>query len=480
MKVAASETERADTGATRMSGLRHPRAFLSRGVEGTPAREKVVDGFLHLDGRRDDLVVESENRLDEPGRAGGRLGVADLRLDRPEGAPRSVGFRLTEDVDETVQLGPISDARACAMRLDELDGGGRAVSESVGFPQRASLAVGTRRVDRVSLAVARARYRADHRVDPIPVSLRIRQTLENHDAESLAENRAVSVRIEGSCVARRRERGCLRETHVHEDVVEGIDAPRDDHIAASLCELEHAQVNRAEGACAGGVDDAVRSAEIETIRDATGNDVAEKTREGALLPADVAFGDARDDILGELSRHAGFLQGASPDRMTQPRPERNDELERAGYPEDDAHAAAIVFLLRTIAGVLERPLCGDEGKKLCRVGRLDRVRRDPELHWIEVHGRDEPAATRVRPVRRCLIFVEVVFRLPMRRWNLGDGVHSALEVGPEPSHPRGLREETFHADDRDRDLAGVFHGGSDVDACGCRGLLELRERNRFA
>ncbi len=62
-------------------------------------------------------MVQGQSRLDQPGCACGRLGMADLRLDRTEGAPGTVCFSV--DLAQCRNLDRVADPGAGAVRLDE-------------------------------------------------------------------------------------------------------------------------------------------------------------------------------------------------------------------------------------------------------------------------------------------------------------------------------------------------------------------------
>ena len=79
----------ADSAARRgWSGPRQPRPHHGVDVERRVRGPQRLDRLRHLDRRRQHLVVQGQRRLDERRRPGRRLGVADLRLDRADRAPR--------------------------------------------------------------------------------------------------------------------------------------------------------------------------------------------------------------------------------------------------------------------------------------------------------------------------------------------------------------------------------------------------------
>ncbi len=64
-------------------------------------------------------MVQRQNRLDHPGSSSSRLGVADLRLDRTEGAPRLAG--RTVNVAQRRDLHRITDLGAGAVGFNQTD-----------------------------------------------------------------------------------------------------------------------------------------------------------------------------------------------------------------------------------------------------------------------------------------------------------------------------------------------------------------------
>ena len=86
-KLLPPKPKRAHRGAARMRVAADPRPGLRVQVERASARVELRVRLRHLDRRRQHLVVQRQDRLDQAGRAGRRLGVADLRLHRAERAP---------------------------------------------------------------------------------------------------------------------------------------------------------------------------------------------------------------------------------------------------------------------------------------------------------------------------------------------------------------------------------------------------------
>ena len=93
VEVRAAEAEGADRGAAWMGLVPDPGAQLPVHIErrASQRRRRLID----LDRRRQGLAGKRHDRLDQAGRSGGRLGMADLGLHRADGAPwRVYGFTV--------------------------------------------------------------------------------------------------------------------------------------------------------------------------------------------------------------------------------------------------------------------------------------------------------------------------------------------------------------------------------------------------
>ena len=184
-----------------------------------------------------------------------------------------------KDLFERFELGRVADPGAGAVGLDQLDGLRRDARLSVSPAQRQGLAGGAGRVDGLALAVARGADRADHGVDAVAVALGFIEPLEHQHPQPLAQDRAVGPGVERPGLAAGREGRRLAEAHVDENVVERVDAPGHGEVAPAGGKLEHGQVESAQRAGAGGVDDAVGAAQVEAVGDAAGGDVAQQAGE---------------------------------------------------------------------------------------------------------------------------------------------------------------------------------------------------------
>ena len=92
VEVGAAEAEARDAGPPAVVAAAHPGARLEVQVEGAVVQVHLGVGRVHLDGRRQGLVVDGHQRLEQAGGPGRALGVADLALHRAQGAPLGVGL----------------------------------------------------------------------------------------------------------------------------------------------------------------------------------------------------------------------------------------------------------------------------------------------------------------------------------------------------------------------------------------------------
>ena len=403
-------------------------------------------------------MLQREDRLDEPGRARRRLGVSDLRLHRADRAPLAVfASGLLEDRAQPLELGRVARDGAGAVRLDELHAVGSIAGGLVRATDRLRLALRDGRVDRGALAVAARAHAADDRVDPVSVTLRLVEALERDHAEALAQHRAVGLIAERAAVPALAQRGRLAEAEEHEDVVHRVRAAADHDVRLPRGELVDGHRERAEGARAGRVGDAVRPAEVQAVGDAPRDHVAEHAREGRLLPRRVVRLDALARLLDLGLGHAHLAERLGPHRPLEPAVHLTEQLLRAGHAEHHAHALAVLVAELAARRVLEHALRDDEREELTGVGGGHGRRRHPPRHRVEVDLGHERAAAGVGLVRRGRVGVEVVLDQPVGRGHVRDAVGAGEDVLPEARRVERAREERAHADDGDGGMS-LGHG----------------------
>ncbi len=120
--------------------------------------------------------MDRHHRLQQAGRTGTSLEMADIALGRAEGY--AAPDRILKDLAQALHLDHIADLGAGAVGLDH--GCRRRVQPGV-FPGAAGsqqLPDRIGRSDALALAIARAAHAADHGIDAVSVPLSIGQALE--------------------------------------------------------------------------------------------------------------------------------------------------------------------------------------------------------------------------------------------------------------------------------------------------------------
>jgi hypothetical protein len=146
--------------------------------------------------RRDHSMLETQRHLDEPGNAGGPLGVTDVSLHRTDEARPRPRAPTPQHRTERGELDRIPRSGSRPVRLDVLHRGRRDPRPAVGGTQEIFLTRAARRAERASgVAVVVDRAAQDHRMDRIAVGPRLRERLEHHDADPFAPHVAVRARV---------------------------------------------------------------------------------------------------------------------------------------------------------------------------------------------------------------------------------------------------------------------------------------------
>ena len=71
---------------------------------------------------------------------------------------------------------------------------------------------------------------------------------------------------------------CFRKTHVHEDVVQGVNTAGNDHIASAGRQFHGRKMDGAHRTGTGGINRTIGSAQVETVGYSPGNDIAQESR----------------------------------------------------------------------------------------------------------------------------------------------------------------------------------------------------------
>ncbi len=319
MKIRTAEAERADRPTSRVIAAPNPRARFRIDVQRPVMESELCVRLRNLERRGQHAVVERQRDLDQARGARGGLRVADLRLHGAQCAPCTPLFvRRAEHRRQTARLSCIAGLGSGPVCFDELDRGRAVVRVLVRASERLGLPFGAGRVDAGPLSVRGRSEAANDRVDLVTVPLGILEAPQREHAHALTDQGPVRVFRKRPAVARGGERRRLREAHVHEDVVEGVHAPRDHHVTVAEVQLMQAGLERRDGAGAGGIRDEVRTAQVEAIRDTTCDHVAEQAGERAFLPRLVMIFDELNDFLNSTLGKAGLTKRVAPNRVVEP------------------------------------------------------------------------------------------------------------------------------------------------------------------
>ena len=297
VKIRAAEAERAHRAAPRLAARLNPRPRLGAQIKRTLGETQLGIGRIHIGRRRKRLMPQRERHLDHARRTGRTLRVTDLRFHRTERTPlpaHPVGRR--KHVLQRRRLAPVARRRPRAVRLDEPHARGRVAGPLVAALQRHRLAFRPRRIDALRTSVRRRTEPADHRVNRIAVALGVLEPAQRQHPAALTHHRAVRRRRKRPAVPRRRHRGRLAEAHVHENRVQRVHAARDHPVARAQLQLADPHMQRRQRTRARRIRHTVGAAEIEAVRHAPRDDVAETTGKRVLVP----LGEQRRDALRRL------------------------------------------------------------------------------------------------------------------------------------------------------------------------------------
>lgn len=179
--------------------------------------------------RRNPVVLERQQDLDQAGDAGRGFEVPDIGLDRPDHerlARRAAG---TVDACQRFDLDRVAEGGPGAVGLDIRDVAGREASLVQRTAYHPFLRIAARHGQPAAAAAlvdCRATHDAEH---PVAVRERVGKALEHHHAASFAAHIAVRRRVEGLAASVRRQHARLRETDHDLGRQHQVDATRERH-----------------------------------------------------------------------------------------------------------------------------------------------------------------------------------------------------------------------------------------------------------
>ncbi len=420
VRVRAADAERRHRRATRLAGQR-PQARLGQQLD-RPHRPVHVRGRLgDVQRLRQHAVPHRHDHLHDPGGACGGLGVAQVRLDRPQ-PERGVGVPvLAVGREQGLRLDRVAQAGPRAVRLDHVDLSCRQTGVGQGLldhPLLGRAVRGGQTVARAVLVHGRAAHDRQHRVT---VASGIAEPLDEQHADALTPARTVRAVREGLASAVGRQTALAAELH------EGARRQHDGHTPGQ-CQRRLTRAERLAGQVqghqrgrAGGVDRHRRALQAQRV--------------GHPARGDAARGAGADLALQALDRlgqqHAVLVV--------------HDSDEHAG--------SAAAQRGRVDAGPLEGLPGGLQQQSLLRVDRHRLTRAYAEERRVErPRAVQEAALTGVRGAGVVRVGVVEVLHVPAavlreERHRVPPGGHQIPQAlgGGDPA-----REPACHADDRDR------------------------------
>jgi hypothetical protein len=437
VEVRAAEAEGGDRGAAHAARGALPGLGAVDEEEG-----QLVEGdgrvrLAHVDGGRQDLVVQGEGRLEQAGRAGAALQMADLRLDRAQADAARREVQAAEGVGQGLHLGHVADAGGGAMGLDEPQGRGREAGDLVGPLERQELTRGVRGGDAFAFAVAGRADRADDRVDLLASPLRVRQAAQDEERPALPHDEPVGASVEGPAPVLG-ERADLGELHEGGRSHGPVHAAGDHRVDPLLGEGREGGVQSGERARAGGVGGEVDAPKVQGVGDAAGDDVAQLAGHAVLGDGRQSGADAREQVRGQRApgrlRERGelrdLLEGV--DHLGGHDPHAGALVELAAQGVAEHHADALgVHAAVGVAGVLERRAGEDQRPLLGHVHRRSDPGRDAKAGAVEAEALHERADLAVGLVDGRRLGVVVVAGIPAIDRDLADAVLAGKDVAPE-------------------------------------------------
>ena len=167
-----------------------------------------------------DAVLQGQQHLEQAGGAGRRERVADVRLDRADGALASLPAGFSPERLEALDLDGVAHRGAGGVALDQVDVAGAPAGLLVGHPHGPELALGAGG-QQVAVDVVGQADPGHDPVDVIAVAQGVVEPLEDEHPRPFADHQPIGAVVERSGLASCRERAELREPHLG---VEGIGA----------------------------------------------------------------------------------------------------------------------------------------------------------------------------------------------------------------------------------------------------------------
>ena len=410
---------------------RRPRAERADHVHRQLAPRHVWVGRPEVEVRRDLVVLQGQDRLDEPGHAGRGLQMSDVRLDRAQQEAALGRPARGEDGRDRANLDRIAERRPGAVRLHVGDILGRDAAVGQGLADHRLLRRPAGRGEPRARAVLVHRAAAHHREHPVAVRDRVGEALEHDHPAALTLAEAVRGGVECLAAPVGRQHPRLGEG----DRVLGREremySARDRHAGFAAPEALAREVNGDQRRRARGIDGEARPLQAQDVGQTAG---------------------------GHAVRVAGGVVGVEATRLRR----GEHPLGVVGARDADVHPGpASPEAVGRLARALERLPRDLEQETMLRVHRDRLARRDTEERGVEaVHVLDERSPARGGAARGAHVGIVVGVDVPPIARHLGHRVDPITQQAPERGRIDGpARKPAAQADHRERLGARALEAG---------------------
>ena len=131
----------------------------------------------------------------------------------------------------------------------------------------------------------------------------------------------------------------------------------------------HSHGESPQAAGAGRIDHAIGAAQVQTVGDAPGDDVAQEARKRALGPRRVRVGDTLADLLNLAFGQAALSEGLHPVGLLDLGRHLSDEFRRRGNAQDHTDILAVYLVELHADGIVQNLLGDDQGQQLYGIRR---------------------------------------------------------------------------------------------------------------
>ena len=383
-------------------------------------------GVLRFKGRGQDLIVDRQRCFNESGRACSGFGMSDIRFYRSQGASVPIGGHLAKYLTKGFKFDLVPDTGPGAVGLNQRYRRRIDARLFIGPSQRLGLPLGARSVNTLGFPITGSAQPSDDGINPVTVFFGIFEPFQHHQADAFPQHRTIGVFGEGADIAAGRQDLGFRKAHVHEGIIDGIHTTGDNHFTAAGPEFKQGHMNGTHAAGASCIDDAIGASQVKTVGDSTGHHISQQPRKRVLLPGDIIFADALDNISGLVLGHTGIFQCTPPYGMSQTGPKGNDELLCSGDAQNNTGLIAVKwFSVVAITSIFQRLFSRHQTEQLGGIGGFNDIGRNTEFSWIKLNRWQKSAPVAVDMIRLFRVGIVILLQVVVRiRW-IGDAADTS-------------------------------------------------------